>query len=268
MPTEAHNEGFFKGRRGSNPYGFHGGRTGGPGRSIRTVEDGQPNDRLSRDRDDIPSIRPAHRPYHHTRKRETSVSHSRRTGYNPFFPGKKDNPPTGPRALSFTNAPSGPATKRPFIPPLDDLAPRKRRRTKSPLPITPNTHAHPASSTSANYEHSSPRVTATRSRAVVADAVVRCGPSPLDSSLSAKRESSPVIIDMLDSPPSPPLFEKLGLPEKMSGSYHVAMVDQCRKGAISYMEHRQEWKGDIINAVRFVRGHDLPPLTIERCFIR
>lgn len=252
------------------------GRMRGLGRSrasIRIVEDGQPNDSFSRNRDKIPSIRTTHRPYHHIRKHGASVSHSRRTSQNPvMFSGLKYNPPTGPRALSSINTtcsdPSGPAAERGSILFLDDLAPRKRRRIESPPPTIPNTRTHPTSSALANHEHSFSRTTGPRSRAVVPDVTVKRGSSPPEFQVNAKRESSPVVIDMLDCPPSPPLFEKLGLSEKTSGSYHVAMIDECRKGATSYMDRRQEWKYSMINAVRFVRGHDSPPLIIERCFIR
>lgn len=240
--------------------------------SNRIVEDGQPNDSWSRSRDHIPSIRAAYRPYQHVRKRGTSVSHSRRTSYHPV---SKHNPPTGPRdrsSITTTNVPSSLAAKRPSIPSLDDLAPRKRRRTESPPLIIPNAHAYPASSTSANHEHSLPGVTRPRSCATVAGAAVRYKPFQLDSPVNAKRESSPVDIgspisvDLCPSPP--PLFKKLGLPEKTSGSYYVPMIDQCKKGAVLYLDRRQEWKDSILHTVRFVRGHDFPPLTIERCFIR
>jgi len=269
-----HSEEFFNGGLGPNPNSDRTmaarGRTRGLGRnraSIRIVEDGQPNDSLSRNRDDIPNIRATHRPYHHIRKHGTSVSHSRRTRQDRFvFTGLKYNPPIAPRAFFV---PSGPAAKRHSIPSLDELAPRKRRRTESPPPTAPNTHTHPTSSAPANHEHLFPRVTTgPRSRAIVAEVAVECEPSLLEFPVNAKRESSPIVIDTLGCPPSPPLFEKLGLPEKTSGSYHVAMIDECKKGAISYRERRQEWKDDILNAVRFVRGHDFPPLTIERCFIR
>lgn len=240
--------------------------------SNQIIEDGQPNDRLARNRDNIPNIRAAYRPYHHVRKRGTSAPPSRRTNSHPVL---RNNPPTGPRALSSitaTKLPSSSTAKRSSIPSLEDLAPRKRRRFDSPSLITPHAHTHPAPSTSENHEYSFPSVTRPRSSATIADAAVGRGPFQLNSLVDAKRESSPVDIGSPISvdlcPPSPPLFEKLGLPEKTSGSYHVPMIDQCKRGAISYMEHRQEWKDSIINAVRFVRGHNFPPLTIERCFIR
>ena len=275
----AHSERFFNGNAGSTSYRNHTmaprGRTRALGRnrgSNRIIEDGQPNDGLSRNRDNIPSVRAAYRPSPHIRKRGISVSHSRRTTYDHAL--KKD-PPTGPRALSSitpTNIPSCPTAKRPSTPSLDDLAPRKRRRTESPSLIAPNAFTHPASPTSANHEHSLPRVACPRPCTIVADAAVRCEPFQLDSPVNAKRENSPVDISSLISvdscSPSTPLFKKLGLPEKTSGSYHIAMIDQCKKGAASYMERRREWEDSVRNAVRFARGHNSPPLTIERCFIR
>lgn len=252
------------------------GRMRGLGRSrssVRIVEDRQPNDSLSRNRDKIPSVRATYRPYHHISKHEPSPSHSRRTSQNPYtFPGLRYNPPTGPRDLSSTNTtcsvPSGRAAERDSNLFSDDPAPRKRRRIGSQPPTAPNTHTYFTSPEPTNHEHSFSRAAGPQSRATVADIKVECGPSPLEFPINAKRESSPVVIDMLDCPPSPPLFEKLGLPEKTSGSYHVPMKDECKKGAISYMKRRDEWKGSIQNAVRFVRGFDFPPLIIERCLIR
>ena len=254
------------------------GRMRGSGRSgglVRQFEDDQPNDSLSRNRHDIPRVRATHRPYHHNGKRGTNVSHSGRKS-QPLFdrhaPVSRSDPATGPRPLAplktTRSVPSGPRSKRPSMASLGDLAPRKRQRTESPPPFTPSLHKQPATSIPVNHEHSFPRVPGSRSHAIVADVIARREPSPLEPPVNTKRESSPVVIDLLDCPPSPPLFEKLGLPAKTSGSYHVAMIDQCRKGAVSYMEHRQEWKDSALNAVRFVRGHDFPPLTIERCFIR
>ncbi len=275
-------ERFFNRGRGPNPNGNHTmsarGRARGRGRSrgpIRIVEDGQPNDSLFRNRDEIPTIHATHRPYHHNKKHGKGVFPSRRTSQDPFmFPGFQRNPPNGPRTLSSANNtcsfPSGPYAERDSIPYLDDLAPRKRRRTESPLPSAPNIHTrfHTTSPAPANHEPSFTRATSPRSRAIVAGIIVKCGQSPLDFPVNAKRESSPIVIDMLDCPPSPPLLEKLGLSEKTSGSYHVAMIDECRKGAISYRGRRQEWMDRIMNSVQFVRGHDFPPLIIDRCFIR
>lgn len=243
--------------------------------TIRNVEDGQPNDSLSRNRDHIPSIRATHRPYHHIRKHGTTVFPSRKTSQYPYmFPRLNRNPPTGPRALSSTNTtrsvPSGPAAERDSIPLLDDLAPRKRRRTDSPPPTAPitHTHTHRMSSAPENHEHSFTWATGPRSSTIDTGIIDECEQSPLESPVNAKRESPLIVIDMLDCPPSPPLFEKLGLSEKTSGSYHIAMIDECRKGAISWQDRRKEWMVDNQDAVRFVRGHDFPPLTIERCFIR
>jgi hypothetical protein len=280
MSTEAHSEGFFDRSRGSNPNGNRTmtarGRTRGQGRNRRSdliVEDGQPNDRLPRNRDRIPSVRATYRPYDNSRKHGTSVSHSHRTSQNPFaFAGSQYNPPAGPGALSSINTtysvPSGPAAERDPVLLLDDPTPRKRRRIGSQPPTAPNTHAHPTSSAPANHEHSFSRATGPRSHATVADIAVKSEQSPLEFPVNAKRESSPVAIDTLECPPSPPLFEKLGLPEKTSGSYHVAMKDECRRGAISFKRRRAEWKHSIQNDVRFVRGHDFPPLIIEKCLIR
>ena len=243
--------------------------------SIRSiVEDGQPNDSLfRRNRDEIPTVRATHRPYHPIRKHGKSAFPSRRTSQDPFmFPGSNCNPPTGPRTFSSANTtcsfPSGSAIERDSILYLDDLAPRKRRRTESSPPTAPNihTHTHTTSSAPANHEHSFARATSPRSRA--AGITVKCEQFRPDFPVNAKRESSPVIIDMLDCPPSPPLLEKLGLSEKTSGSYHVAMIDECRRGATSYKKRRRQWKDDIVNSVRFVRGRDFPELIIDRCFIR
>ena len=245
--------------------------------SIRNiVEDGQPNESLfRRNRDEIPTIRATHRPYHHIRKHGKSAFPSCRTSQDPFmFPGLRCNPPTGPRTFSSANTtcrfPGGSTAERDSILYLDDLAPRKRRRTESPPPTAPNihTHTHTMSSAPENHEHSFTRATSPRSRAIFAGIPVKCEQSRPDFPVNAKREISPIIIDMLDCPPSPPLLEKLGLPEKTSGSYHVAMIDECRKGAISYRERRQQWKHDIEKSVRSVRGPDFPSLIIDRCFIR
>ena len=278
----AHSAGFFNHSGGSNPNGGRTtstrGRARGLGRnrsSIRIVEDGQPNDSLSRNRDHIPNVLATHRPYHHIRKHGTNGFPSHRTSHNPYmFQGLQSNPPTGPQPLSSINTtrsvPSGPVDERGSILLLDDLAPRKRRRTESPPPTAPNTHIHfhPMSPVSENHKHSFTRETGPRSRAVVADITDECEQSPLSFSVNAKRESPPVDIDMLDCPQSPPLFEKLGLLEKTSGSYYFAMIDECRKGAISWRARRKEWVAANKNAIRFVRGHDFPPLTIERCFTR
>lgn len=282
MSRGAHSEGFFSRNGGPNRNEDRTmaarGRARGLGRSrssIRIFEDGQPNDSLARNRDHIPSVRATHRPYHHIRKHGTTVFPSGRTSQHPYmFPGFKSNPPTAPRAFSSINTtpsvPSGPAADRDSILNLDDLAPRKRRRTESPPPTAPNTHTntHTMSSVPENHERSFTRATGPRSRVIVAGITDKREQSPLEFPVDAKRESSPVVIDMLDCPPSPPLFEKLALSEKTSGSYHIAMIDECRKGAISWRDRRAEWMVDQQNAVRFVRGHDFPPLTIERCFVR
>jgi hypothetical protein len=280
MPTGQRSEGFFNGNGGSSPWYTMAtpGRMRGPSRSkgsTRIVEDGQPNDSLFRNRDDIPRIRATHRPYHDFRNRGVRGSHSSRKSrqlpdrHAPVYPSGLKDPPTAPRALSSMKNIGGPSAKRPSIPSPDDFpATKKRRRSESPPQITQNMRTCPASSIPTNTRHSPPRVSAPPSRKIVADVAVKCEPSPMQYSVNVKRECSPALVNLFDSPPSPPLFEKLGLPEKTSGSYHVAMVDRCRIGAVSYMEHRQEWKESMINAVRFVRGHGFPPLTIEGCLIR